>query len=91
MEYNNWYILQGLFNVDINVNGTWKFFQFEIRNFNKDTNRVNLVHENGNSLELVLDFTKIDQYYVKTCNKVNIFKEYLNSGKWVSVRKFDII
>ena len=79
MQYNNWYILQDTFYCDIKVDGIWKFVQCRINKFNEETKKIILISNDGNKYDFILDFKKIDSYFINTSNKVEKFKEYLHS------------
>lgn len=82
MEYNNWYINQNLFCCDIKVSdGYWKFYQCKVNKYDDVTKKIILTTTENNKYEFIIDFKKVDKYFVNTFNRIDYFKEYLNKFK----------
>ena len=81
MQYNNWYILQDTFYCDIKVDGIWKFVQCRINKFDESTKKISITSNDGNKYEIIIDFKRIDSYFIGTSNKVEKFKDYLRKFK----------
>ncbi len=80
MEYKNWCILQGNFCVYVQTSKDfWQYKQFKIKSFNSKTNKLSLLSpDNGSSIEIIIDYKKIDSYFVIN-KKVEVFEKYLKS------------
>lgn len=79
MQYNNWYILQGTFYCDIKVeNSYWKFTTCKILKYDDVTKKIELVADNNEKYNFILDFKKMDPFFI---NKTNKFADFLKTKK----------
>jgi hypothetical protein len=84
MEYKNWYILQGNFCADIKIStDLWEYKQFKVLTFDSKTNKIVLISDNGLRNEFILDYKKMDSYFV-TNKKTEQFNKFLKSYERVS-------
>jgi hypothetical protein len=79
MEYINWCILQGNFCADIKISKDfWQYKQFKVMAFDSKTNKIVLIGDNGVRNEFILDYKKMDSYFV-TNKKTEQFEKFLKS------------
>ena len=76
MEIRNWYILNGAFWCDIRDTGYFTFHMCKIVKYNSKTNEIKIINGNHTEMTFILDFKKMDSYFITT-NKIGKFKEYL--------------
>ena len=59
MQYDNWYISQGMFCADYKLDGIWKSKQLEIDSYDPKFKKL-ILKESDKNISIFLDLKKID-------------------------------